>query len=38
MLSWNREADCIRQGLTSEDLNSTIFGYPTAASNIGYML
>ena len=28
----------IRQGLTSEDLKSTIFGYPTAASDIGYML
>src|SRR5215471_12202260 len=28
----------IRQGLRSEDLKSTIFGYPTAASDIGYML
>ncbi len=28
----------IRQGLTSEDLKSTIFGYPTAASDIGYMV
>jgi glutathione reductase (NADPH) len=28
----------IRQGLTSEDLKSTIFGYPTAASDIGHML
>jgi glutathione reductase (NADPH) len=28
----------IRHGLTSQDLKSTIFGYPTAASDIGYML
>ena len=28
----------IRHGLTAEDLKSTIFGYPTGASDIGYML
>ncbi|MDT7531204.1 NAD(P)/FAD-dependent oxidoreductase [Sphingopyxis sp. SE2] len=28
----------MRHGLTSEDLNSTIFAYPTGASDIGYML
>jgi glutathione reductase (NADPH) len=28
----------IRHGLTAQDLKSTIFGYPTAASDIGYML
>lgn len=28
----------IRHGLTADDLKSTIFGYPTAASDIGYML
>jgi glutathione reductase (NADPH) len=28
----------IRHGLTTEDLKRTIFGYPTAASDIGYML
>jgi glutathione reductase (NADPH) len=28
----------IRHGLKSEDLKNTIFGYPTAASDIGYML
>lgn len=28
----------IRQGVTAEDLRSTIFAYPTGASDIGYML
>lgn len=28
----------IRHGLTADDLKSTIFGYPTGASDIGYML
>src|SRR5574338_756120 len=28
----------IRHGLTAEDLKSTIFAYPTGASDIGYML
>lgn len=28
----------VRHSLTSKDLKSTIFGYPTAASDIGYML
>lgn len=28
----------IRHGLTAGDLKSTIFGYPTAASDIGYMI
>lgn len=28
----------IRHGLTAQDLKSTIFGYPTGASDIGYML
>src|SRR2546430_795469 len=28
----------IRHGLTVSDLKSTIFGYPTGASDIGYML
>src|SRR5260221_2530614 len=28
----------IRHGLTTDNLKSTIFGYPTAASDIGYML
>ena len=31
-------AFAIRHGLTSEHLKSTIFAYPTAASDIGYML
>lgn len=28
----------IRQGLTADDLKSTMFAYPTGASDIGYML
>lgn len=28
----------IRRGLTVDDLKSTIFAYPTGASDIGYML
>jgi glutathione reductase (NADPH) len=28
----------IRHGLSADDLKSTIFGYPTGASDIGYML
>lgn len=28
----------VRHGLTAEDLKSTLFGYPTGASDIGYML
>ena len=28
----------IRNGLTAKDLKSTIFAYPTGASDIGYML
>jgi glutathione reductase (NADPH) len=28
----------IRQGLTADDLKSTIFAYPTGASDIDYML
>lgn len=34
----NLFALAIRQGLTSEDLKSAIFAYPTAASDIGTML
>lgn len=34
----NLFALAIRHGLTAEDLKSTIFAYPTAASDIGYML
>src|SRR5262249_8516322 len=28
----------IRQGLTADDLKTTMFAYPTGASDIGYML
>jgi glutathione reductase (NADPH) len=28
----------IRKGLTAEELKTTIFAYPTGASDIGYML
>jgi glutathione reductase (NADPH) len=28
----------IRHGLTADDLKSTMFAYPTGASDIGYML
>ena len=28
----------VRNGLTAEDLKSTMFAYPTGASDIGYML
>jgi glutathione reductase (NADPH) len=28
----------IRKGLTAEDLKTTMFAYPTGASDIGYML
>jgi glutathione reductase (NADPH) len=28
----------IRHGLTADSLKSTIFGYPTGASDVGYML
>ena len=28
----------IRKGLTAEDLKTTIFGYPTTTTDIGYML
>lgn len=28
----------IRKGLTADDLKTTIFAYPTGASDIGYML
>ena len=28
----------IRHGLTAEDLKTTMFAYPTAASDIGYMI
>jgi glutathione reductase (NADPH) len=28
----------IRHGLTTEDVKTTIFAYPTGASDIGYML
>ncbi len=28
----------IRHGLTAEDIKQTMFAYPTAASDIGYML
>lgn len=34
----NLFALAIRHGLTADDLKSTIFGYPTGASDIGYML
>jgi len=34
----NLFALAIRTGLTAEDLKSTIFAYPTGASDIGYML
>ncbi len=34
----NLFAMAIRHGLTAADLKSTIFGYPTGASDIGYML
>jgi glutathione reductase (NADPH) len=28
----------MRKGLTAEDLKTTIFAYPTGASDIGYMV
>jgi glutathione reductase (NADPH) len=28
----------IRKGLTAEDLKTTLFAYPTGASDISYML
>lgn len=28
----------IRHGLTADDLKNTMFGYPTGASDIGYMV
>ena len=28
----------IRHGLTAEDLKTTMFAYPTGASDVGYML
>lgn len=34
----NLFALAIRQGLTAEDLKTSIFAYPTGASDIGYML
>jgi glutathione reductase (NADPH) len=34
----NLFALAIRHGLTADDLKSTIFAYPTGASDIGYML
>ena len=34
----NLFALAIRHGLTASDLKSTMFGYPTGASDIGYML
>ena len=34
----NLFALAIRHGLTADDLKSTMFGYPTAASDVGYML
>lgn len=34
----NLFALAIRHGLTAEDVNSTMFAYPTGASDIGYML
>lgn len=34
----NLFALAIRHGLTARDLRSTMFGYPTGASDIGYML
>lgn len=34
----NLFALAIRQGLTADDLKSTMFAYPTGASDIGYML
>lgn len=34
----NLFAVAIRHGLTAEDLKSTIFAYPTGASDIGYMV
>lgn len=34
----NLFALAIRHGLTVDDLKSTIFAYPTGASDIGYML
>ena len=34
----NLFALAIRHGLTADDLKMTIFGYPTGASDIGYML
>lgn len=34
----NLFALAIRHGLTTGDLKSTMFAYPTAASDIGYML
>ena len=36
--SINLFALAIRHGLTAEDLKSTMFAYPTGASDIGYML
>jgi glutathione reductase (NADPH) len=34
----NLFALAIRHGFTADDLKTTIFGYPTGASDIGYML
>ena len=34
----NLFALAIRSGLTAQDLGETMFAYPTAASDIGYML
>ena len=34
----NLFALAIRQGLSAEDLRSTMFAYPTGASDVGYML
>jgi glutathione reductase (NADPH) len=34
----NLFALAIRRDLTAEDLQQAIFGYPTGASDIGYML
>lgn len=34
----NLFAMAIRHGLTAEELKSTMFAYPTGASDVGYML
>ena len=37
-IPFNVFALAIRKGLTAEDLKTTVFAYPTGASDISYML